>query len=111
MSSPNRYAQIIERIFFSHYEEGARQVEFERDEMVSVANELGIDLPKNLGDVVYSFRYRAALPDSVRETAPEGEQWIISPAGRGIYRFELVLESGVNITPNPLLSDSGLQNR
>ncbi len=105
MSTPNRYTSIIERIFLAHYEEGARQVGFERVEMISVANELGIDLPKNLGDVIYSFRYRAELPDVVRETQPEGEAWVILPAGRGRYRFELVPEELVNLTPRMALSE------
>lgn len=62
-SSPelNRYQRIMERIFFAHYQEGARELSFERDEMVHAAQELGINLPKNLGDVLYSFRYRSVL--------------------------------------------------
>ena len=45
---------------FAHYEPSAREITFERDEIVRVAAELGMPLPKNLGDVVYSFRYRAS---------------------------------------------------
>ena len=82
MSVPNRYSQIIERIFFRHYQEGAKEVQFERTELETVAAELNIKLPKNLGDVVYSFRYRTILPESVRKKAPEGQIWIIRPAGR-----------------------------
>lgn len=104
MSPPNRYARIIERIFFTHYEEGAREVPFVRDEMIPVAEALSITLPKNLGDVIYSFRYRVTLPDSITATAPEGEEWVISPAGRGLYRFELLPES--NIVPNAMLSET-----
>lgn len=65
MNNSNRYTQIIERIFLSHYQEGAREVEFEREDLVRVADELGIVLPKNLGDVLYSFRYRSALPYTI----------------------------------------------
>lgn len=86
-SSTNRYARIIERIFFSHYRAGAEQFIFSREEIVRVAKELGIKLPKNLGDVIYSFRYRTALPAIVREKAPPGKEWIIRPAGRAKYRF------------------------
>src|SRR5439155_19934792 len=86
-NNANRYSQIIERIFFNHYEEGAKEVRFERTEIEPVAAELNIKLPKNLGDVVYSFRYRTTLPESVRKKAAEGETWIIRPAGRGQYRF------------------------
>lgn len=105
MSSKTRYARILERIFFTHYEEGARQAGFEREEMEQVAEDLGIKLPKNLGDVVYSVRYRTPLPSSVRVTAPEVEVWVIFPAGRGRYRFGLVPEELANITPRRGLSE------
>lgn len=87
MSSPNRYSRIIEHIFLSKYREGAREVEFSRADIERAAESLGIHLPKNLGDVVYSFRYRADLPASITARAPEGEHWIIRPAGRGRYQF------------------------
>lgn len=104
MTSQNRYAQIIERIFFSRYVEGAREVAFEREEIERVAQELGIRLPKNLGDVIYSFRYRVALPESIRAKTPEGEEWIIRPAGRSRYRF--VATPLVTIAPNKLLAET-----
>ena len=59
-------------------------------------------MPRNLGDLVYSFRYRTELPASILEAAPEGETWIIRPAGRGKYRFVLVAD--VPLTPNPTLA-------
>ena len=69
-SQRNRYSRIIERIFFSRYQEGANEVEFRREEFEQVAQELGIRLPKNLGDIVYSLRYRTPLPPSITEKAP-----------------------------------------
>ncbi len=62
---PNRYAAIIEDIFFAKYKKGAREVAFERAEFEACAKKLSIPLPKNLGDLVYSFRYRANLPDKI----------------------------------------------
>lgn len=97
----NRYGQIVERIFLSQYKEGMRQIEFRRDDIEKVAEELGIKLPKNLGDVVYSFRYRASLPESIKEKAPIGESWIIRPAGRARYCF--VSMKSWEITPSPVL--------
>lgn len=90
MPPKNRYEAIIERIFLSKFRRGMRQIDFEREEIVSVAQELGIALPKNLGDVVYSFRYRAQLPEKITSTAGGEETWIIRPAGRSRYRFVLV---------------------
>ncbi|MEJ7840578.1 MAG: hypothetical protein WKF95_02320 [Rubrobacter sp.] len=106
MSSPTRYARILERLFFDHYEEGDSQVAFERTEISHAADQLGIDVPKNLGDVVYSSRYRTPLPDSVREEASEGDAWVIFPAGKGRYRFGLVPEELVNIAPRKGLSET-----
>lgn len=66
----NRYVKIIEEIFARNYRQGASEVVFARDEIVRVATELKIPLPKNLGDVVYSFRYRTELPEAIRRLAP-----------------------------------------
>ncbi len=100
----NRYARIIERIFLSHHVEGVEEIFFERDEIVKSAGELGIRLPKNLGDIIYSFRYRTALPDSIRSTLPEGKAWVIRPAGRSRYCFAAV--APVEIVPNPALTET-----
>lgn len=51
----NRYTQIIEKLFFNHYQEGANEVVFERSEMEDIASKLGIKLPKNIGDVIYAI--------------------------------------------------------
>lgn len=104
MNSPNRYAQIIERIFLSRYTDGAREVAFAREDIETVASELGIKLPKNLGDVIYSFRYRTALPTAIRTSAPEGEAWLIRSSGRSLYRFVLAAERP--IAPTEMLAET-----
>ncbi|MGH9901342.1 MAG: endonuclease, partial [Pyrinomonadaceae bacterium] len=77
---------------------------FERKEIETVAQELNINLPKNLGDIVYSFRYRVALPESIRARAAEGKQWLIRPAGRSRYCFVLAAEQ--SIAPTPLKAET-----
>ena len=77
-------------------------MDFARDDIVTFAAQLGIELPRNLGDVVYSFRYRTQLPLRILEEAPAGEAWIIRSTGRGKYRFALVAD--VPLTPNPHLA-------
>ena len=72
----NRYAAIIERIFFSKYTKGDEELTFEREDLVRAAESLRIALPKNLGDVIYSIRYRTALPRRILETQPKGKEWI-----------------------------------
>lgn len=83
--APNRYTKILEAIFVMSYKKGATEIEFERSEINQVAEELGIALPKNLGDVLYSFRYRTLLPKSITSKTPKGHEWIIRPAGKGKY--------------------------
>jgi len=95
----NRYSSIIERIFKARYKPGMREVEFERAEFDKFAKELKIVLPLNLGDIVYSFRYRVALPETIQRTAGKGECWIIRPTGKGRYKFALVADK--RLTPNP----------
>jgi hypothetical protein len=75
-----------------------RAVDFAREEFESVAQRLRIKLPKNLGDLVYSFRYRADLPEKIQAMAAAGEMWIIRPIGKARYRLALV--SDCPISPN-----------
>lgn len=98
------YAKIIEQIFHDHYEEGGEAVEFSREEIPEVARRLGVAVPKNLGDVVYSFRYRRDLPAAVLKTAPAGKTWSITPAGTGRYCF--TAELPVQNEPNPSLAET-----
>jgi hypothetical protein len=86
---PNRYRALISRIFHDHYRDGLSEFEFERKELQATAKRLKIKLPDNLGDVIYSFRYRTSLPDDITDTAPKGKEWIIVAAGRSRYRFKL----------------------
>ena len=104
MREPNRYGQIIERIFLARYQEGMREIAFEREDLVAVAEELQIKLPKNLGDVIYSFRYRAALPNAIQSRALDGEAWIIRPAGRSQYSFVAVADRP--IVPASMLTET-----
>ena len=52
----NRYEAIVEEVFFSKYKPGDPEVKFARDDFAKAASKLGIVLPKNLGDIIYSIR-------------------------------------------------------
>jgi hypothetical protein len=104
MAEANRYSQIIEELFRSRFKPGAMEVPFERDDLVRVAKRLGIRLPKNLGDVIYSFRYRTTLPESVRAKAPQGKEWIIRPAGPAKYCFVAIAKA--IIQPNNMMAQT-----
>jgi hypothetical protein len=95
----NRYSAIIGKVFRNHFKPGKTQFEFSRDELVETAASLGIVLPKNLGDPIYSFRFRNALPKEIRRTAAQDREWVIELAGRARYRFRLAKLA--NIVPNP----------
>lgn len=99
--SANRYSQIIEKIFFAHYSAGLKEIEFDRQELADTAEELGMSRPKNLGDIVYSFRFRTEFPKAITDTAPSGQQWVIRKTGRSTYRF--ALGSEWSVSPNPSL--------
>lgn len=101
MAKKTNYDQIIAEIFKRHYVEGVASFTFERKEMNEISNSLGMDAPKNLGDLTYSYRFRRKLPKSITDTAPLGLEWVIENAGKSTYRFQL---STVNrIVPNPNL--------
>jgi hypothetical protein len=102
MTKKNRYVEIIEAIFREHFvSRGEGEFYFRRDEIERQARKLHVKLPKNLGDLIYSFRYRTELPVWIRKLAPEGRQWVIGPAGRSRYRFVLA-PGAARIEPQPL---------
>lgn len=104
--SPNRYQQLIEGVFFDGYRKGATQFEFVREDLATKAGQLGIILPKNLGDVVYAIRYRTQLPERILATQPANREWIIEGAGTARYRFRLV--SATRISPREDLVKIGI---
>jgi hypothetical protein len=84
-----RYVQIIEAVFHLYWRKGLTEFAFERGELERVCDELKINPPKNLGDVIYTFRYRKALPKSITATQPHDRAWLILGDGDAKYRFRL----------------------
>jgi hypothetical protein len=87
---PSRYQAIIAEVFRRHFKRGMKEVGFTREEIADIAKQLKIVLPKNIGDVIYSVRYRAELPPSIRATAEKGFDWIIEGRGQSKYSFKQV---------------------
>jgi hypothetical protein len=100
----NRYSQIIESIFKKGYKKGSKEVSFSREDIETTSRKLKIDLPKNIGDVIYSFRYRNALPDAILDTADDGHEWIIRSGGRSLYKLVMVKEP--SIKPTAMLAET-----
>lgn len=82
--------QIIERIFLERYNTDSQEVSFTREDLVTAAEALGAPRPKNLGDIVYSLRYRVPLPEAVQREAPSGREWAIFPGGNAVYSLRTV---------------------
>ncbi|MDE1577685.1 endonuclease [Actinotignum sanguinis] len=102
MANQNRYAQLISWVFHQHYEIGDTEVLWERHELIEAAQDLGVAVPKNLGDVIYYVRFGAPMPAEVAQEAPDGKEWVIRGRGQGKYAFRLV--NRIRITPNPALA-------
>lgn len=100
----NRYSRLIEAIFSKYFQEGITEITFAREEIEKAAKGLNIVLPKNLGDVLYTFRYRSEMPKSITSTAPEGYEWMIRPAGRSKYKLALVQHSIV--VPSNIMAET-----
>jgi hypothetical protein len=97
-TSENRYTAIARKIFLDRYRGGAKDVAFEREDIEKTATKLKIDLPKNLGDLIYAIRYRMAMPEEIVATQPKGMEWVIEGTGRACYSFKLVRIN--HIVPN-----------
>ncbi len=82
--------RIITWIFTEKFKAGLHEVAFRRDDLIAAAESLGEPRPKNLGDIIYSLRYRVSLPDSVREAAPPNREWAIFPGGNAVYVLRAV---------------------
>ncbi len=67
----NRYEALIETIFVRHYTQGDTVVAFRREELEETAKKLKIQLPKNLGDVIYSFGIATLCPPKYSPPNPQ----------------------------------------
>ena len=63
----SRYTQIIAKIFETKFREGEKVIRFERAEIVTTARDLGIELPKNLGDVVTHSDFATNSPTQLKK--------------------------------------------
>lgn len=98
----NRYDPLIKKVFFDNYSEGKFEVAFDRQKFEDAANDLNIQLPENLGDIIYSYRYGSELPEEITKLLSAGEEWVVRSAGRGKYLF--AKRAIYRIAPNPRLT-------
>jgi hypothetical protein len=106
------YTTIILEAFFNHYKEGQTRFVVTRPELLQAAQKHGIKMKdddderkdpespaKNIGDVVYTFRFRRQFPKEIRDTAPAGKMWIILGAGDARYEFRLITTPKLDADP------------
>ena len=98
----SKYEAIIRDIFERHYD-GRPQFEFGREEIAEAAIRCGLAPPKNLGDVIYQYRFRRSLPDRILRVQPPGLHWLILGAGDARYRFRLSKLAWIVPTPGTLV--------
>ena len=94
----SKYDGVIERVFFNNFSQTST-VPFDREELAQACRDLGFDRIKNLGDIVYSYRFRKELPAKINETAPDGCEWIIVGTRIGSYMFRLSQISKIEPAP------------
>jgi hypothetical protein len=101
------YNRIIEAVFKSQRIAGSNRFSFSRDDLLAAATELGLEIKgdetvvaRNIGDIIYTYRFRKDFPHSILKTAPEGEMWIILGKGIGAYEFRLITIPGLSADPN-----------
>jgi hypothetical protein len=99
---PALYETLIVRIFNNHYKKRVDAFEFDSTEIETVAAELKLRLPKNLDDLIYSFRYCRTFPQEIIATETGKKQWVILPAGRAKYRFKLAIPTQI-VPPTNLI--------
>lgn len=82
MKPQGRYEQAIEEIFARHYREDLNYFVFHKDELIEVCEQLGITI-RNIPDIIYAFRGRRSLPNSITSKG----HWAIESAGTNAYAF------------------------
>ena len=88
-----KYDRIISKLF-NTYDDGESSFAFPRSAIAEAAAELDLAAPKNLGDVIYTYRSRRDLPEDIQQRAENGREWIIRTVGTGQYEFVQVRWGG-----------------
>ena len=81
-----KYDRIISQIFRT-YDDGTASFTFPRTAIAEAADAQGLSAPKNVGDVIYTYRSRRDLPAEIQQRAEAGREWIIRTVGTAQYEF------------------------
>lgn len=101
------YNRIIESVFTGKRPAGSERFSFSRDDLLRAALELGLEIngdekvvARNIGDIIYTYRFRKDFPASILKSAPEGKMWIILGKGIGAYEFRLITTPTLSADPD-----------
>lgn len=101
------YSETIVRVFQEYYEPGCNRFTFRREDLVAAMRQLGVEVggdadlvAKNVGDIVYTFRFRRDFPKEIKATAPRGKMWIITGKGDAVYEFRLITTPALFADPS-----------
>jgi hypothetical protein len=97
----SKYEKILIWVFNTQWQPGARSVRFGREMILAACDDLGIKQPKNVGDVLYTYRFRREMPWEIAQRAPTDHEWVIEGEGDSLYQFNLVRRN--RILPNTSL--------
>lgn len=86
---PPKYEQVIRKVFRDGHRPDAIRVPFTRRELEDAHEGLRLRMTSNIGDIVYTYRFRRELPGEIQQTAPPNAEWIITSIGVGLYEFRL----------------------
>ena len=97
--------RVIKDIFNQRFESGTTRIPFTRSDLLDSSKQFAApgeseqQRDKNLGDILYTFRFRRDFPDELLRAAPKGKIWVI--LGTGISKYELRLITKPNLSPSP----------
>jgi len=92
----NAYDSIISEVFAAKRTHGATRFEFTREDLASAAKKSGVKAPKNLGDVIYTYRFRRPFPSAIATAAPARKMWIVTGKGDARYEFRLITKPNLS---------------
>lgn len=101
------YNRIIEAVLLANRRGAATRFAFSRKDLLKTAASLGYEIngdetavARNIGDIVYTYRFRKDFPESILKTAGPGKMWIILGKGIGAYEFRLITTPSLSADPD-----------
>ena len=87
--SKAQYSQIIAHVFAKHYKRGAKEVVFDREEIVEAAQKLVCLGPRTPEMLFILFDFEKHFQNRSRRLRLSALEWILRKAGASRYRFVL----------------------